>query len=307
VFWRLAESADVIVENFSPGTADRLGIGYREVKARKPDVVYCSVSSYGQFGPWKNGRGWERQGQAVAGIMERQDPPAVLGPYNLIDIGTGTLATFATALGLYHRARTGQGQHVQASLCQTATYQQTPFVLDYRGHVSNEPRGYMTLGTGPMNRFYKAADRWFFLAHADVSTLRDVEGLVLDGEDPSALEQSLEAQFAECSAQVWVERLRARDIAAHERVPVAELMTDAYVRERGLSVCQVVDGVGETTAPGVPVTLSRTPMRIGDPPHRPGADAPQILDEIGMADDLRKLEQAWVLQVNDLPPAWRAE
>src|SRR5205823_4563212 len=194
-----------------------------------------------------------------------------------------------------------QGQHVQASLCQTATYQQTPFVLDYRGHVSNEPRGYMTLGMGPFNRFYKAADGWFFLAHADLAALRNVEGLLLDGADPSTLEQTLEAQFARCEAEVWVDRLRGRGIAAHKRVPVAELMADPYVRERGLSVCQVVDGVGETTAPGLPVTLSRTPMRMGDPPHRPGSDAPRILDEIGMADDLSKLEQAWVLEVNDLP------
>ena len=164
VFWKLVEDADIVVENFSPGTADRLGIGYREVKARKPDIIYSSVSSYGQFGPWRNGRGWERQGQAVAGIMERQDPPAILGPYNLIDIGTGTLATFGTALAIYHKLRTGQGQHAQASLCQTATYQQTPYVLDYRGHTSDEPRGYMTLGSGPLNRFYKAQDRWFFLA-----------------------------------------------------------------------------------------------------------------------------------------------
>jgi crotonobetainyl-CoA:carnitine CoA-transferase CaiB-like acyl-CoA transferase len=304
VFWKLVESADVVVENFSPGTADRLGIGYREVKARKPDIVYCSVSSYGQFGPWKNGRGWERQGQAVAGIMERQDPPAVLGPYNLIDIGTGSLATFATALGLYHRARTGQGQHVQASLCQTATYQQTPYVLSYRGHVSNEPRGYKTLGTGPLNRFYKAADRWFFLAQADAGRLGEVEGLSVNGAD---LEHTLEAQFAKCSAREWVERLRAHGIAAHERVPVGELMADPYVRARDLSVCQMVESVGETTAPGVPVTLSRTPMRVGDPPHRPGSDAPAILEEIGMAEELQKLEQAWVLQVNDLPPAWRAE
>jgi crotonobetainyl-CoA:carnitine CoA-transferase CaiB-like acyl-CoA transferase len=58
VFWGLAEQADVVLENFSPGTADHLGIGYREVKARNPDIVYASVSSYGQFGPWKGGRGW---------------------------------------------------------------------------------------------------------------------------------------------------------------------------------------------------------------------------------------------------------
>ena len=109
----------------------RLGIGYREVKARRPDIVYCSVSSYGQFGPWKNGRGWERQGQAVAGIMERQTPPAILGPYNLIDIGTGTLATFATGLGLYHRLARATPSRAGVAVSNRATYQQTPYVLQY--------------------------------------------------------------------------------------------------------------------------------------------------------------------------------
>jgi crotonobetainyl-CoA:carnitine CoA-transferase CaiB-like acyl-CoA transferase len=298
VFWGLVDSADVVLENFSPGTADRLGIGYREASARKPDIVYSSVSSYGQFGPWQHGRGWERQGQAVAGIMERQDPPAILGPYNLIDIGTGVLATFGTGLGLFHRLRAGTGQHVQASLCQTATFQQTPYMLDYAGHVSDEPRGYMTLGSGPLNRFYQAGDgRWLFLAvapeHAD--RLRQIANL-----DPDNLEESFKRQ----SADEWVKCLHKQGIAAQVRVPVAELMTDDYICQRGLSVKQQVDGVGETTAPGLPVRLSRTPMRLGDPPRRPGSDAASILQELGLQDELNKLEKAWVLQVNDLPSAW---
>ena len=298
VFWRLLEQADVVVENFAPGTADRLGIGYQQVKARKPEIIYCSISSYGQTGPWRSGRGWERQGQAVAGIMARQDPPAVLGPYNLVDIGTGILATFAIALGLYHRLRTGVGQHVWTSLAQTATYHQTPYVLHYAGHESREPRGYQTLGSGPLHRFYEAADGWFFLAapHADVSILRRVPGLDLD--------QPLDEQFRHEAAAVWVARLRQHGIAAHVRVPVAELMADPDVRRRGLSVSQSVDGVGQTTAPGLPMRLSRTPMRLGEPPHQPGADAGSLLESVGLADQLAPLERAWVLQVHDLPSAW---
>jgi crotonobetainyl-CoA:carnitine CoA-transferase CaiB-like acyl-CoA transferase len=300
VFWKLAEEADVVLENFSPGSANRLGIGYREVSARNPDVVYTSLSAYGNFGPWKAGRGWERQGQAVAGIMERQDPPAILGPYNLIDIGTGVLGTFATALGLYHRFRTGQGQHVQGSLCQTATYQQTPYMLDYAGHQSTEPRGYMALGTGPLDRFYQAGDgNWFFLAlpEPDAAKLAAVEGLN---------RADLEGSFKSAPAAEWVERLRRAGVAAQVHVPVAELMADPYVLQRGLSVHQQVDGIGDTTAPGLPVRLSRTPMRLGDPPRRPGSDGPAILKECGLEAEMPKLENAWVLQVNDLPPAWGA-
>jgi crotonobetainyl-CoA:carnitine CoA-transferase CaiB-like acyl-CoA transferase len=299
VFWGLADQADVVLENFSPGTADRLGIGYPEVKARNPDIVYASVSSYGQFGPWRNGRGWERQGQAVAGIMERQEPPAILGPYNLIDIGTGVLATFATGLGLYHRLRTGEGQHVQGSLCQTATYQQTPYMLSYAGRTPpGEPRGYMALGTGPLNRYYQGADdKWFFvsLPEVDAGKLASVDGLTPD---------NLEVKFKQEPAHVWVERLQQHGVPAQMRVPVDELMVDAYVIQRGLSVSQQVDGVGETTAPGLPAKLSRTPMRLGAVTGRPGSDAANILAELGLQEELPKLEKAWVLQVNDLPAAW---
>jgi crotonobetainyl-CoA:carnitine CoA-transferase CaiB-like acyl-CoA transferase len=306
VYWKLVEEADVIVENFSPGTSDRLGVGYAEVKARKPDTIYTSGSCYGDGGPWQ-GRGWERQGQAVAGIMERaSDPASVLGPYNLIDIGTGTLATFGTALAIYHKFRTGQGQRVSASLCQTGTYQQTPYMLRFDGYKADEPRGYGELGTGPLNRFYQASDRWFFLAlpKDDIERLTTTEGLGdVDARGPD-LASELEWRFAKEPAEVWVNRLRKAGIAAHARVPVGELMQDEYAKRRGLSVSQEVEGVGATTAPGVSVRFSRTPMRVGNPPRRPGSDAPAILQRIGMSDKLEKLERAWVLQVNDLPSAW---
>jgi crotonobetainyl-CoA:carnitine CoA-transferase CaiB-like acyl-CoA transferase len=171
-------------------------------------------------------------------------------------------------------------------------------MLSYAGYQAREPRGYDALGTGDLNRFYKASDRWFFLALADGdrSRLRHVVGLETD--------RPLDEQFSRAPAAVWVARLREQGIAAQVRVPVAELMADADVRRRGLSVTQVVPEVGETTAPGLPVRLSRTPMRLGEPPHRPGADASAILADVGLADELSTLEHAWVLQVNDLPPAW---
>ncbi|HLF80029.1 MAG TPA: CoA transferase, partial [Dehalococcoidia bacterium] len=308
VFWKMVEGADVVLENFSPGTADRLGIGYEEVKARRPDIVYTSISCYGQVGPWRGGRGWERQGQAVAGIMERTGViPAILGPYNLIDIGTGVMGTFATALGLYHRLRTGVGQHVQASLCQTATYQQAPYMLDYKGHVSDEPRGYEALGTGPLNRFYQASDRWFFLAAnlpSAKAQLSAVEGLAgIDAGSPR-LEEALESKFLGERAATWVGHLRKAGIAAHEVVPVAEAMVDPVVQAQGLSVSEEVEGVGPATMPGLSVHLSRTPMRVGDRCHVPGSDGPAILQELGMGDQLETLERRWMLQTKDLPLAW---
>lgn len=308
VFWKLVEGADVVVENLSPGTSDRLAIGYEDVKARRPDIVYTSGSCYGYGGSLTSGRGWERQGQAVAGIMERLqvegdsiEPAAILGPYNLIDIGTGSLATFATGLAIFHKLRTGEGQHAQASLCQTATYQQTPYMLDYAGYVDTQPRGYGALGTGPLNRYYKASDGWFFLAvpEHDAARLAQVEGLAsIDGN-----ESALETAFGSETAETWVRRIRDAGLSAHAVVHVKDLMVDPSVVARGLSVSQHIEGVGDTTAPGLSVHLSRTPMRLGEP-RRPGCDAEAILTELGMPDQLEKLENAWALQVHDLPKAW---
>ena len=199
VFWKLVDAADVVVENFSPGTADRLGIGYREVKARKPDIVYCSVSSYGQFGPWKNGRGWERQGQAVAGIMERQDAagdPRSIQPDRHRHGYAGNVCDGARTLS---RSRTGQGQHVQASLCQTATYQQTPYVLDYAGHVVRRTTRLHDTGDRAVEPFLQGAGPLVLSRaarrrlRARSPTSRASESAGLDGEE---LERSLEDQFA---------------------------------------------------------------------------------------------------------------
>jgi crotonobetainyl-CoA:carnitine CoA-transferase CaiB-like acyl-CoA transferase len=111
-------------------------------------------------------------------------------------------------------------------------------------------------------------------------------------------------QFAELPARVWVDRLRQAGVSAHVVVSVAELMADPWVRSHGLSVTQTVEGVGEVTMPGLSVTLSATPMRLGSPPHRPGSDAETILHEVGMAETLPALARAWVLQTSDLPSAW---
>jgi crotonobetainyl-CoA:carnitine CoA-transferase CaiB-like acyl-CoA transferase len=307
VYWRLVESADVVLDNFAPGTADRLAIGYDEVRARRPEAVYTSISCYGLGGPWTHWRGWERQGQAVTGIMERTDLPSVLGPYNIVDIGTGILGTFATALALYHRQSTGRGQLASASLAHTATYHQAAFMFDFPGYQPAESRGYFALGESPLQRYYRASDRWFFLAArpADLPALAGVTGLTeIAGLTDAAREHALEAAFAAGEASSLVTRLNGTGIAAHVVVPVAELMIDDGVRARGLSVTQQVDGVGSCTMPGVSPRLSDTPALVGRPPGRPGEDATEVLTSVGMADRLDALERGWVIRATDLPAAW---
>jgi len=307
VYWRLVDQADVVLENFTPGTAGRLAIGYDEVRARRPDVVYTSISCYGLGGPWTGWRGWERQGQAVTGIMERTELPSVLGPYNIVDIGTGIFGAFATALALYHRQSTGRGQLASASLAQTATYHQAAFMFDFPGYRPAEPRGYVALGESPLQRYYRAADRWFFLAArpGDVPALAAVTRTPdLARRTGAALEAALEAAFATAGAQDLIARLAGAGVAAHVVVPVEDLMADPLVRARGLSVTQEVEGVGSCTMPGVSPRLSDTPALVGHPPRRPGEDAREVLAAAGLAERLDALERGWALRATDLPAAW---
>ena len=298
-FWKLVEQADVVIQNFPHGTAERYGIGYDQVRARKPDVVYASLSVHGHHGPWAHARGYERQGQAVTGVMDRVgDVPAILGPYNLVDIGTGVMTAFAVGLGLYHRLLTGRGQHVQSSLSQTATYHQTPYMLDYAGKVYDEPRGWMAKGTGPLQRFYRAQDGWFFLGARDEDAGRVQEAVGVKVLD------DLEARFPDRPVAHWVDLLREAGVSAQAVVSLPDLMADPWVREHGLSVSQCSEEVGEVTYPGSSVQMSDTPVRLGPPVRQPGADGPAVLAEIGLGDAVEQLERQWALQTTNLPRGW---
>lgn len=308
LFWTLASRADVVLQNFTPGTAERYGIGAAHVLARHPQVVHVSISCYGTSGPWATGRGYETQAQAVTGIMDRaggDGPPAVLGPYNLLDYGTGVLGAYAAVLGVLRRDTTGAGLALATSLARTAGHHQARLLVgDHDG-----PRGPRALGEHPLHGFHRAADGWFALAAepADLPRLAVVPGLhdlaALDPAGPG-LTTVLEDLLSRRGVVDWVSDLAAAGFGAHPVLGLAEVMADPSARARGVVVTQESEEVGEVTAPGVTLGLSATPLRVGVPARRPGSDAEKVLADAGLAAALPALERAWALQTQDLPPGW---
>jgi crotonobetainyl-CoA:carnitine CoA-transferase CaiB-like acyl-CoA transferase len=293
VFWKLVDQADVVMQNFPLGTAERYGIGFEQVHARKPDVVYFSLSAFGYTGPWGKFRGYEGNAQAVTGLMERfgGDGPPLSQPFLLDDYGTGVRGAFAVALGVLHKLRTGRGQHIQTALVETASYHQAAFLLGYAGNVWDEPRGQGALGFGPLQRLYRASDGWLFLgASADLlSNVSEAVGLAhvpAGTGEKDALERALEQALAQQTVAYWVAHLSAVGAGVQGLANVRQLMLDPWARAHGLSVTQTVEGVGDVTMPGPAPRLSSTPLRLGHPVHPPGADAPMLLERIGMADQL---------------------
>ncbi|MGE0540526.1 MAG: CaiB/BaiF CoA transferase family protein [Dehalococcoidia bacterium] len=301
LFWQLVEDADVVVQNFRRGVADRLGIGYEAVRARRPDIVYASLNTYGQIGPYANRPGHEQIAQAATGMQERYggDGRPTLQPFPVNDYGTGLMGAYGVALALLHRQRTGQGQHVNTALAYTSTILQSSLIQNFAGKQWDAPRGQDALGSGPLNRAYQAADGWLFLA-ARPSDLGRTPALAdLAGLSGAELERALEERLRDRLVDAWVATLTAAGIGAHRVVlDVQEVMNDPWSCAHGLSITREHDEVGRVTTNGPAPRLSRTPPVPGNPASKPGADAASVLAGIGRLDDIDRLVQSGVIVVD---------
>jgi crotonobetainyl-CoA:carnitine CoA-transferase CaiB-like acyl-CoA transferase len=304
IFWRLVDTADVVAQNYRAGKLEKLGLGYEQVRQRKPDIIYASLNAYGHLGPWATRPGHEQFAQATTGMQRRfgGDSRPMLQPNPVNDYGTGFMGAYAVALALLHRQRTGEGQHVDSALAYTAMTLQSPFMQLYDGKRWDEPRGQETLGSGPLHRAYQARDGWFFLGAktTDGPRLAAIEGLseIATLEGP-ALERVLEQHFLTHTVDHWVSRCTAAGLGAHRCIlDLAELMHDPWVVEHELSATREHDEIGLVTTCGPAPRLTKTPVRIGQPAPKPGSDAQSILAEIGLADRLESLIATGVLRVD---------
>jgi crotonobetainyl-CoA:carnitine CoA-transferase CaiB-like acyl-CoA transferase len=303
IFWRLVDTADVVAQNYRAGKLEKLGLGYEQVRQRKPDIIYASLNAYGHLGPWASRPGHEQFAQATTGMQRRfgGDGRPMLQPNPVNDYGTGFMGAYAVALALLHRQRTGEGQHVDSALAYTAMTLQSPFMQLYEGKRWDETRGQEALGSGPLHRAYQARDGWFFLgARADdMPRVAALDGLSEIGSlDGTRLERTLEQHFLTQTVDYWVSRCIAAGLGAHRCIlDLPELMQDAWVVEHGLSATREHDDIGLVTTCGPAPRLSRTPVRIGYPAPKPGSDACSILAEIGLADRLESLIAKGVVRV----------
>ena len=300
IFWRLVDEADVVLQNFRSGVAEKLGIGYTQVCARRPDIVYCSLNTYGQNGPLAARPGHERLAQAITGMMVRygNDQP-LPGPFPANDYGTGFMGCYAIVLALMHKRRTGQGQFVDTALAYTATMLQSTLLHDYAGKRWDEVRGQNALGTSPLDRAYEAADGWLFLAAkaGDLERCSDLCDLAaLNSID---LAQALEQRIRQRSVDAWTNLLLAADIGAHRVIThIVDLMIDPLVRQRRLSMTREHAGIGAVTSTFSSIRMSQTPPQPGTVAAKPGADAGSVLSDIGLSAELDRLIDARVIVVD---------
>ena len=311
VFWKLLESADVVVENNRKGSMERLGLSYGEVAKRRSDIVYASLNAFGHDGPWAERPGWEQLAQATTGIQVRRggrDSAPQLLPYPMNDYATGLLGAYSVALALHERQRTGRGQSVDGGLSLTACMLQSPYFLDYEGYERSDPEGLDVRGFSALSRLYEAADGWLYLHCPDdsswsaITSLGEFAHLSSDArfgtaksreENDGTLALALSAVFSKGSRQGWVESLTEAGVSAIENIAVQDFHSDPHVRRAGLIVGREHPVFGMADHLGVVARLSGTPARVGRPTPVLGAETDEILAEAGYtAGEIASLKTA---------------
>lgn len=320
---RLIERADVLVENFSPGTLEALGLGHGDLAARYPRLIYCSITGYGQSGPGKDRPGYDAIAQAEGGLMSVTGP-ADGDPYRLgvaiADIAAGLLAVQGILLALLVRERTGVGQRVDISLLDAVasllTYQAGIYFTTGRApgrmgnrHPSIAPYDTFDAADGVLVLAVGNDGQWqTFCAMAGLDPLADDKRFATNGArvvNYGALRPELERVIARRTRREWVDRLVPAGVPCAPVRTLNEVFADPQLLARGMVEQVRHPSVGDLQQLGVPVKLSATPGAICSPPPRLGEQTAAILQHtLGFTpEEIQRLEAAGVVQcAPPIPP-----
>jgi crotonobetainyl-CoA:carnitine CoA-transferase CaiB-like acyl-CoA transferase len=302
IFRALARKADVLVESFKPGVARDMGIDYASVRRLNPRLVYCSISGFGQTGPYRERPGVDQIAQAMSGIMSitgtRESGPLRVG-LPVGDRVAGFLATLGIVLALYERQRSGLGQQVESTLLEALlglhTFQAGQFLL--QGHVpameGNDhplmaPSGVFRTADGFMSIAAANEPMWRKLCDAlDLPDLTDDPRFRTNTDrvgNRAELTRLLEARLAQATKAAWVERLTEHDICCGPVYDLGEAFSDPHVLARGMVQEVEHAGLGRLKLPGIPIKLGRTPGAIRRPPPRLGEHTDEVLRWAGFSE-----------------------
>ncbi|WP_280508284.1 CaiB/BaiF CoA transferase family protein [Nocardia flavorosea] len=299
----LMSCSDVVVENFRPGVLDKYGLGWDDVHTEFPHVVMCSVTGFGQDGPYRARPGYDGIFQAVSGMMSVSGIPEGqpgAGPMksglSLVDILTGLYTTSAILAGLRYRDRTGEGQHLDVSLLDCGIASLSHYAENYlvSGTVP-ERRGNGGFGGIPSQAFTCADDRMIFLVASSNDQFARACGALGQPElarDPRfdsiaarighrlELLEILEKIFRSKPAAHWLTELEAVDVPVGPVNDIAGALADPHVRSRELQITMQHPQEGPIPGLRYPIRMSGTPVADYTAPPALGADRDAVLCDL---------------------------
>ncbi|MBI2913285.1 MAG: CoA transferase [Chloroflexi bacterium] len=307
---RLTARSDVLVQSWTPGVIERLGLDYDSVRAANPAIIYASATGFGPLGPRAHLPAMDMVAQGAGGLMmanagEGQEP-IPMGP--TIGDQTGAfLLAWGILLALFHRQRTGRGQKVDASLLGGMVALQGWHIAHYLMTGKMALMSSQRTQRSPLFTYYRAKDGWFTIAIIDPRqwpALCRIVGLPELETDPRFAETQarnehaaeliaiLDERFAREPREHWLRLLEAEGVPCGPVQSYEELARDEQVLANDYIVEAEDPRLGRLRMPGVPVQLSESPGRLAPAPEL-GQHTEQVLQELGYSwDDIARLREA---------------
>jgi len=295
---RLIQRADVLLENFRPGTMERLGLGWERLSKDNPRLVYCSISGFGESGPEASRPGYDLIVQGESGIMDltgfADGPPVKVGN-SIADLVSGMAAAQGIALALLARERSRRGQKVEIGMLDVMasllTYQaglywnaggrptrrgnQHPSIVPYE--VFRAADAYLTLGVANNSLWQRCCEA---IGRPDLTTDPRFDTEARRVENRDALIPVLNAELGRRAAAEWLDRLDRAGVPAGRIMSVAEVCESPHLKARGMTVTLAHPKAGPIRVMGVPIRLWDTPGTASVPPPLLGQHTEEILTRL---------------------------
>ncbi len=293
----LVKHCDVVLENYKVGQLKKYGLDYESLRRDKPDLIYCSITGFGQDGPYAERAGFDQIAQGMGGLMSITGEPG-RGPMRvgipIADLTSGLLLAQAIMLALYNRERTGKGDWVHTSLLEAQI-----FMLDFQAarwlmngevpkqagnnHPTSIPTGVFKARDGYLNLAVAGHRIWVRFCNAigapELATHPDYATGALRSQNRDLLHGDIEAHLQKRDAAEWVELLNEAGVPSGPIYSIDQAFADPQVRHLGIAA--KLDNIAYL---GQPVTLSRTPSSVAAHPPALGEHTDEVLREIGYDD-----------------------
>ncbi|MBZ5610678.1 MAG: CoA transferase [Acidobacteriia bacterium] len=294
---QMMEKADVVLENFRPGTLQKLGLGYQQARARNPRLIYCSISGYGQNGPARDFPAMDLILQASTGLISMTGTMAgeqVRCGHSVADVTAGMFALIGILMALHSRTQSGAGQFVDVSMFDSMISAMASVFANYLGS-GNVPRPLgTTFSTIVPYRTFPTKDREVAMAvgseklwatfcraigHPELIDHPDYRTNALRVKNRGVLEPMLAEIFRSEDADHWFHKLNAAGVPCSPVRTIDEVVSDPQSAVRQLFP-QLPDVAGKTLATGLPVKFSETPGEMRKGPPMLGQHTRDILTEL---------------------------
>ena len=312
---RMASKSDVFVQNFRPGSLERMGLGHEQLREINPALVYCTISGFGTTGPYARRAGFDLVAQGMSGLMSINGhlggPPAKVG-VPITDLNAGIFAAYGILTAYIHRLKTGEGQHVDTSLMESGiayTFWESAMYFA-TGNIPG-PMGSAHRLTAPYQAFH-TSDGYVNIGAANQSNWERLcraigrDKLVEDTRflQPSDrmdniddLTATLDETFASENSQHWLDTLAEAGVPAGPIYNMADVYADPQVQAREMMVEMDHPTAGRIKNIGMPVKLSETPGSVRSPSPLLGQHTDDVLSDMGCSEDeIAGLRAARVIQ-----------